>query len=203
MILHTIDGSPNGRKVRAVIAHLDAPVEVNVRPFKDVFAPEFGELNLNRMMPVLENGSFILNEANAIMQYLADISGDELLYPRDSRARADVARWMFWEAIHFNKACSALAFETLAKPNLGLGEPDQGLVARSQADLDRFAPVLEHHLKDKEFIVGYHLTIADYALLTFEKYRGETPFDWSPYPRINAYFDRIAESEAWKKVAAG
>lgn len=107
---------------------------------------------------------------------------------------------MFWESIHFNKACSALAFETLAKPRLGLGEPDHALVAQSQEDLNRFAPVLEHRMKDRQFVVGDTITIADYALATFEKYRGQTPFDWSPYPQLNAYFDRVANSDAWKKV---
>ncbi len=95
------------------------------------------------MSPTFIDGDFTLTELNAIMQYLAEKAGDESLFPREPRARADVVRWQFWETAHFNRAFGTLAFETFAKPRLGIGPTDDDLVRRAQESLERFAPVLD------------------------------------------------------------
>ena len=125
------------------------------------------------------------------MQYLADKAGGDALFPRDPRLRADVVRWQCWELAHFNRAFGTLAFEMVAKPQLNFGPADDALVGIAKADLGRFAPVLEAHLAGRQYVVGDGITIADYSLLPFEGYRGIVPFDWSPYPSINAYFDHV------------
>ena len=112
-----------------------------------------------------------------------------------------MVRWQCWELVHFNRAFGTLAFETVAKPQLNFGPADATLVATAQADLGRFAPVLEGHLAGRQYVVGDAITIADYSLLTFEGYRGKVPFDWAPYPRINAYFDRMRTVDAWVRTA--
>jgi glutathione S-transferase len=89
----------------------------------------------------------------------------------------------------------------VGKPRLNLGPADEALIARAQADLARFAPVLERHLAGRQYIVGDGLTIADYSMVPFEGYRKLVPFDWTAYPNINAYFDRIRASEAWQRTA--
>jgi len=203
MQLHTVAGSPNGHKVEAVISHLGLKVEIVHRDLAsgDLRSDAYLALNPNGMVPVLVDGAFTLSESNAIMQYLADVAGSDL-FPRDRQKRADVARWQFWELAHFNKAFSALAFETVAKPRLGLGVANTAVVELARTDLARFAPVLERHLAGRRYMVGDAITVADYAVITFESYRPHVPFDWRPYRHVNAYFDRLSQDEHWVRTTA-
>ncbi len=202
MELHTFKGSPNSRKVEAVIDHLGLEAAIVVHDFAggDLRRPNYLALNPNGKVPTLVDGDFVLWEANAIMQYLADKAGSDALFPRDPWSRADIVRWQCWEQAHFNRAFGALAFETVAKRLLDFGPADASLVAQAEADLARFAPVLEAHLASRDTMVGPGITIADYAMSTFEGYRDAVPFDWSAYPAINRAFDRMGQLGPWART---
>ena len=204
MKLHTAAGSPSGRKVRAVILHLKLDVQVQNYDFAkgELRAPEYLALNPNGSVPTLVDGDFVLWESNAIMQYLADKAGDEMLFPRDLRTRADVVRWQCWELAHFNKAFSTLAFETVAKARLNFGPADPRRVEVAKADLARYAPVLDAHVAHREYLVGRNITLADYSMLMLEGYRTLVPFDFSGYRNLNAYFDHVSKADAWQRSAA-
>ena len=203
MKLYTFVGSPNGRKVEAVINHLGLDIEIEYRDFfaGALRSPDFIALNPNAMVPTLVDGSFILWESNAIIQYLADKADSEELFPRDRQKRADITRWQFWEAVHFNKAFGTLAVEAVAKPKYKLGETNHALVEVARADLARFAPVLDQFLEGRRYLVEDRITIADYAVMKLESYRSSVPFDWSPFRNINTYFDRVAASDHWARTA--
>jgi glutathione S-transferase len=198
MKLHIVPGSPNSRKVEAVIHHLGLKVDIQQHNLfaGDLRKPSYLALNLNARVPTLEDGKLILWESNAIMQYLADQSGDEQLLPRDPRARADVTRWQCWELAHFNRPFGVLAFETVAKPRRGL-QTDSGAVTLAQAELARSAPVLDAHVEGRRYLVGGGVTLADYSMVTLESYRSLVPFDWSPYTHLNAYLDHVSLLEPW------
>jgi glutathione S-transferase len=38
-------------------------------------------------------------------------------------------------------------------------------------------------------------------MIPFESYRPAVPFDWSPYPNVNGYFDRMGEADHWVRTA--
>jgi len=204
MQLHTFIGSPNGRKVEATIDHLGLEVEFVDHDFigGGLRTAQYVALNPNGSVPTLVDGGLTLWESNAIMQYLADKAANDALFPRDPRRRADVVRWLCWEQAQFNRACGILAFETVAKPRLNFGPTNEALVAAAQVTLARFAPVLERQLDGRSCLLGDGITIADYAMVTFESYRTAVPFDWSPFRNINAYFDRVAGSVHWQRAVA-
>jgi len=201
--LHIVVGSPNSRKVQAMVNHLGLTIDIEYHDFfaGDLRAPSYLALNPNGMVPLLEDGSFTLWESNAIMQYLADIVGSDVLFPRDPRRRADVLRWQCWELAHFNKAFGILAFETVAKPAFDLGATNPALVEVVLSDLDRFAAVLDGHLAVRHHLVGEAITIADYSVIALEAFKEAVPFDWSPFPNLNAYFDRMRSVEHWARTA--
>jgi glutathione S-transferase len=204
MKLHTVAGSPNGRKVEAVIHHLGLDVEIQ---HHDLFSgelrdPPYVAINPNSKVPTLVDGSFTLWESTAIMQYLADKAGAESLFPRDAQVRADITRWQCWEIAHFNRAFGTLAFEVVAKARNNFGGRDEYLVRQAQEDLAQFAPVLDAHLEGREYLVGKTITLADYSMIPFEGYRSLLPFDWAPFKNVNAYFDRVRTADAWVRACA-
>jgi glutathione S-transferase len=199
MILHTFTGSPNGRKVQAVIFHLDLDVEIRHRELfnGELRGSEYLALNPNAKVPTLVDGDFTLWESAAIMQYLADKAGDSELFPRNPRARADITRWQCWEGAHFNAALGTLTWETLVKPKRNLGSPDPAVVDQARAALSRFAPVLNGHMDGRKFLVDDRLTLADYSVAALEPYVDLVPFDFTPFRHIHAYFNRMRQSEHW------
>jgi glutathione S-transferase len=211
MKLYTVVDSPNSRKVEAVINHvgnrLGGAVE---REYLDFFAgdlrqPAYLALNPNGMVPTLVDGDLVLWETTAIMQYLAEkataAGGDDALFPRDPVQRAEVVRWQAWDLAHYNRAFGVLSFETVAKPSFGLGPTNHALVEVMKQNLARFAPVLDAHMKGRSYVVGEGITLADYSLIHLEGFKEAVPFDWSPYPHLNAYYERMRKNEHWMKTA--
>ena len=200
MKLHNVPGSPNGHKVEAVIHHLGLVVEVQLHNLfnGDLRQAEFLALNANAKVPVLVDGDFKLWESAAIMQYLAMTAGDESLFPRDARSRADIVRWQCWETTYYNSALGTLAFETIAKPRNGAGPPDARKVDDAREQLARYAPVLDQHLEGRTFLLGETLTLADYSLASLEPYPSLVPFDFSPFRNIDAYYKRMRQDASWK-----
>jgi glutathione S-transferase len=199
MILHTVPGSPNGRRVEAVISHLGLSVEVRNYDFfaGELRHPDYLALNGNAKAPTLQDGDFVLWETTAIMQYLCEQAGDTELFPRSPRIRADITRWQCWEGLYFNAALGTLAFETVAKARRNLGPPDAVLVEQAQRTLQRFAPVLEAHLQDKTYMVTDHITLADYSMATFGSYAKKVPFDFSSCRNTLQYFERMEQVGHW------
>jgi glutathione S-transferase len=203
MKLYTVVGSPNCRKVEALIGHLGLAVE---REYLDFFSgdlrkPDYLALNPNGMVPTLADGGLVLWESNAILQYLADKAGADALFPRDPARRAEVVRWQNWELAHFNRAFGILSFETVAKPGFNLGPTNVPLAEEMKKSLARFAPVLDARMKGREYVAGDGLTIADYSMIHLEGSKGAVPFDWSPYPHLNDYFARMRKNEHWARTA--
>jgi glutathione S-transferase len=99
--------------------------------------PEFLRFNPNGRVPLLEDDGFYLWESHAIMQYLADRSPDQTLYPHDARARADINRWLFWSAYHFTPAVGFISTEKSFKE-------DGGWIRRSRCGRNSTWRVVAH-----------------------------------------------------------
>jgi glutathione S-transferase len=166
MRLHVFPPSPRATKVIALANHLGLQCELHtVDLFKgEQMSPEFAALNPNKRMPVLEDDGFVLWESNAILHYLASQKPASKLWPSDAKRQADVLRWLSWEGAHWTPACAPIIFERVVKKLAGLGDPDPAEVAKGETDFHKFAPVLNAHLKGRNWLVGDDLTIAEFAV---------------------------------------
>jgi glutathione S-transferase len=202
MKLLYVVGSPNCRKVHAVIDRLGVSVDFEYLDFfaGDLRSDDYAVVNPNAMVPTLIDGDFTLWESNAINIYLASRQPTSL-YPEEPRVRADIARWLCWELAHYNRALGALSFETVAKPTFLKMQPDAAVVEIARRDLQRFLPVLERHLRQTPYMVGDGVTLADYAVGHLEAFKPMVPFDWTAYPAVNAFYARIADDPHWAATA--
>jgi glutathione S-transferase len=199
MKLYVVPGSPNVRKCVAVVHHLDLPVAMVQLNFAagDLRAPEYQHVNPNALVPALEDGDLKLWESNAIMQYLASQRPNEL-FPADARARADIARWQFWECNHLNRAVAAISFENVFKPLFNLGVPDTAAIAQATEQFHRFAPVLETQLALRKFVVGDGPTLADYSIAGHFMYAQQAQLPLQQYGAIRAWYERMEQLPAWR-----
>jgi glutathione S-transferase len=161
-------------------------------------SPTFVALNPNHRVPVLDHDGFILWESFAIMQYLADTTPGQALYPLDPRARADVNRWMFWAAQDLAPGISVLNWEHSIKKLVGAGEADPAEVARGEGLVSAAATLLDAHLAGREWVCDSGLSLADFALAgpLADEARARLPI--GDLPNLQRWFGRIKALEAWK-----
>lgn len=94
MKIHADPITVNCKKVLAGLELIGAPYQlVHVDYFKGAQKEEpYISLNPNASVPAMVDGDFELWESNAILQYAADKMGNERVYPKDLRTRADINR---------------------------------------------------------------------------------------------------------------
>lgn len=194
--------SPNVRKVNAVIAHLDiSDIEhriVNLAKGEHQ-QPEFLAINPTGKLPALADDSgLLLWESNAICQFLCEREGDTPLYPREPRVRADIARWLFWEASSWSPAAGILTHENVRKPMLGVGEPDAARVQQGEALFRPLAALLDHQLANRKFLVGNAVTLADFVVGGAVTYLERGRFPTQDFAHLRAWWQRLNEIPAWK-----
>ncbi len=193
--------SSNSRRVVMTAQLLGVPLElIEVDLMDEGARRRLHEINPNGMVPVLEDGDLLLWESCAIMQYLADTSAEQTLYPQDARARADVSRWMFWAHQHFAPAIGVLTWEHAWKGMTGNGPAEPSEVARGEREVRKFAAVLDGHLAGREWLAGKSLSLADLAVAPPLMYReaGRLPLDG--LPNLAAWFARVQALAAWKQT---
>jgi glutathione S-transferase len=194
--------SSNSRRVRTTAIHLDVRLELVVVDLVkgEHKAPEYLQLNPNGKVPFLDDDGFHLWESHAIMQYLADRSPGQSLYPQDVRARADVNRWLFWSAYHFTPAAGFIIRERVSKQMVGgSGAPDPVEIERGEALLAAAARVFDAHLTGKQWIAQDKLTLADLAIAAPLMHTAAAQLPVIGYENMQAWFARVQALDAWKK----
>jgi len=194
--------SPNVRRVRLTAAVLGIPLEEHVIDFAkgEHKSPAYLAINPNGAVPTLVDGDFSLSESRAIMQYLAAQKPESGLLPRDEKARADVARWQFWDASHWSPALSTIAFEKILKGMMGMGAPDAAKIEENLKNFRRWGAVLNARLDGKPYVVGNALTIADLTLASSLMYAKQSEIPVAEFPHVEAWFGRITALDGWKQT---
>ena len=203
MKLYAFTLSPNCQKVIALAKEVKAPLEVvNVDVFKGATkTPEFLARNPNGKIPVLEDDGFFLWESNAILGYVAAKADRTDLAPTNPRERADVDRWLNWQAAHFSQAVGKVAFERVVKKLAGWGPPDEAAIAKGTAEFATYAKVLDESLEGKEHLCG-RLTIADFSVATYAAATENCGLDLGPYPNARKWLGRMLARESMRSTLA-
>ena len=167
----------NCRKALAGLDLIGAPFElVHVDYFSGEHRGEvYKQLNPNASLPTLVDGDFVLWESNAILAYAADKTGNTAVYPADIRTRADIHRWLLWEAAHWFPSCYVYLVEHCVKPLLQ-GTPDTAIIAAQDETFHKLAGILDARLAHSRWIAGDQPTIADIAVAA--------PAHLHPYQRL-------------------
>ncbi|MDQ0466614.1 glutathione S-transferase [Caulobacter ginsengisoli] len=183
--------SINVRKVAWTCAELGLPFEREDwgKGFASTQTPDFLALNPNAQVPVIIEGDRVLWESNTICRYLAAREGREDLLPAEPWARAQVERWMDWQATDLNMSWRYV-FPALARgepPN-----PDPVQIAEAAAKWNATMAILEDHLAaGGGYAVGGAFTLADIGLGLSANRWLRTPIEHPDLPAVLAYVERL------------
>lgn len=192
--------SSNARRVLMTAQHLGITLDLVLVDLSkgEQNTPEFLKLNPNHRVPVLEHDGFVLWESYAIMQYLADLTPGQTLYPVDPQARADVNRWLFWCGQDFMPGVAILNWENAIKPMFGIGPTDAAEVARGERLLTAAAKVLDDQLADADWICKNGPTLADFAIAAPLGSQDRAKFPVTQFANLQRWLKRVQSLAVWK-----
>ena len=199
MKLYSSAYSYNSRRCRAVITHLGLDVDIEE---VDLGAgahhqADFKAMNPNAKVPVLVDGDLVLWESLAILSYLSDVAGGALK-GSNAKEAADILRWSVWTVSRFNAASSVYLFENMVKPFFGLGEADADKLAQTAPEIEACYGILEAQLNAHDYLSSAGLSLADFALYPTFEHAGYIQLpDWSAYPNLSAWVNRMKELPAF------
>jgi glutathione S-transferase len=161
------------------------------KEFGKLNTPEYSAMNPNRLIPVLQHGSYTLWESNAIVRYLCASSPERGYYPENLQLRFDAERWMDWQQTTLNRA-SGPAFVQWIRTAPKQRNAD--VIAQSCTATKPLLDMLEAHLASSAFMVGNTLTMADFPIAC-EVHRWfnlpQPESDLAAYPAIARWYAQL------------
>jgi len=158
----------------------------------------FLKLNPQGRVPVLVDGSMVLSESNAILQYLAHKYRSPL-WPSEFSTQAETLKWLFWLSGNWNQTLGAFAHRRVILPHWGFGDHQ----ALSQGHMDSFHGLMgqiDQHLNDKPFLVGEDITIADISLGSYLMFTEEAQIPLESYGNVSRWHTLISDTNWWQKT---
>ena len=191
--------SPNGLKIAMMLEECGLPyriVEVDILRGAQ-FAPEFLRISPNNRIPAIvdtaaEGGPLSVFESGAILQYLAEKSGQ--LLPADPRGRYEVLQWLYWQVGGLGPmAGQAHHFRAFAAEVVPYG------IKRYTDEVNRLYGVMDRRLADRPYLAGEY-SIADIAcwpwIVPHER-QGQSLAD---FPHVRRWFEAIRERPAVRRA---
>jgi glutathione S-transferase len=193
--------SVNVQKVMWAVAELGLPHErIDAGgPFGKTDTPEFGAINPNRLVPVVDDNGFTLWESNACVRYLAQTYGPGTLAPSSSLDRARADQWMDWMLSSMYPEVITALFQQFVR--VTAGDRSAALVDAAAKRAGDKLNILEAQLTGKQFILGNTLTMADIAVGTLLYRYFTMPITRPSLPNVEAYYQRLTSRKAYQDHA--
>ena len=190
--------SQNVQKAMWVIGELGLDherIDVGGR-FGGLDTPEFGAMNPNRRVPVLEHDGAVIWESHSVVRYLAATFGRGWLWAEDPAERSLADRWMDWTAATLQPAFMDIFWGYYRTPE---AKRDWAIIRRGIDGCARLYGLLDRHLAGQPFVAGDHLTMGDIPVgATLYRYF-ELDLERPGLPNIEAYYARLQERPAYRQ----
>ena len=189
--------TPNGHKVHVMLEEcgLDyRAIPVNIGAGEQ-FAPEFLAISPNNKIPAIvdpdgpDGKPISLFESGAILLYLATKAGRFL--PEDVRGRYEVLEWLMFQMGSVGPMLGQTHHFRVYAP-----EKIPYAIERYTNETRRIYGVLDKRLHGRDWVAGGEYTIADIAVFPWLRSWQNQGIDWSEFPRLKSWFDRIAARPA-------
>ena len=186
--------SGHSYKVALALTLMGVPFEqrsVDLNLPREQRSADFRAASLFGEVPTLvDEDGLAVCQSNAILDHLARRHGT-----LDGATPAECVRvreWLFWEANRLAMSFPHLRYSRCFTP---AGDVLEGWwISRMQADVDR----LEAALRERDFLLGERLTIADVACCGYLFWTDQARVDLAPWPAIQAWLERLRSQPGWR-----
>ena len=189
--------SINVRKVLWTCAEIGLPYEQEQwgSGAQTTDTADFLALNPNGMVPVIVDEGVSLWESNSICRYLASKHQRTDLLPQEAMERAQVEKWMDWQATELNNAWR-YAFMALVRQSAAHRDPLA--LATSVSEWNRHMQLLDAQLAATgAYVNGATLNLADIVIgLSVHRWVA-APIDHAVLPAVSAYYERLSQRDGF------
>lgn len=151
-------------------------------------------------MPTIVDDDFVLCESKAILMYLPHKMGlckGRAFYPKCARQRALVHQRLLFDSVDFYSTISEIV-------GLALGSEPIMTVRHKAAIVSALNVMETQFLKDGDFFVGNHVTIADFAFCSSVAALIAIGFNINDdYPKIVEWYERMEVLKGFNELSAG
>jgi glutathione S-transferase len=180
-------GPTRSLRARWTLQELGVPFEsviVNLTAGEHI-SPEFLKINPAAKLPALVDGDNVITESVAIVLYLAEKYPEKKLAPTDIRGRAQLHRWLLFTVTELEQPLWRISRHTFLYPQDKRLPTD---IALARDDFASMAKVMEEHLRQRQFVVGDNVTVADFVLAYTLDWANEVEL-LEELPRLKAYME--------------
>ncbi len=161
--------------------------------------PAFLAINPAGKLPVLVDGVHSITESVAITLYLAEKYPDRNFVPTDLTLRTQLYRWLFFAATELEQPLWRISRHTALYPEESRLPAE---IPLARQDFTSMAVVLENHMSGRHFVVGEHVTVADFVLAYTLDWANEMQL-LATFPTLVTYMERMYERpKAPMRIAA-
>ena len=196
--------TPNGHKVHIMLEECGQRLGKDWHAHSvdigagDQFQPDFLKLSPNNKIPAMldshgPNGKpFSLFESGAILVYLASKFGKFM--PKSDAAKFETLQWLMFQMGGVGPMLGQAHHFRIYAP-----EKMDYAYDRYTNEAKRIYGVLDKQVQSRTFIAGNQYSIADIATFPWIRSWKNQGIDWSDYPALKDWFDRISERPAVKR----
>lgn len=164
--------------------------------FGGLDTPEYGAMNPNRRIPVLEDGDTILWESNAIVRYLSAKYGSGSLWAEDSATRAQADIWMDWMVTTLLPAMHPVFWGLIRTPE---AERNMAQIEAAAKQTGEAFKLLDRHLANRDFVTGGGFAMGDIPVGAACYRYHELPIERPDVPNVAAWYARLQDREAFRQ----
>ncbi|WP_417661296.1 glutathione S-transferase family protein [Pseudomonas sp.] len=185
MKLYDLDVSGNCYKVRLLASLANIELEIVAVDFLNGAHKKAPLLDLNPLgeLPILEDGTQIIRDSQAILVYLAGVYGGLAWWPAHAQGQAEIVQWLSFAA---NEVDHSLCAARLVQ-KFGV-ELDQSVALEKSKVTLAF---LDKHLEHNDWLAIGRPSIADCAVYPYVVLAPEGGVDLTPYTHIARWMSRV------------
>ena len=165
-----------------------------------VDTPAYLVENPNGTVPMIQDGDDTpLWESSAILRYLANSYGNELMWPADPAARAQVDKWMEWAKVNV-----VLNFTTpifLRVVRTPPSKQDPVAIKAALQNLNKYLDIAEARLGAFSYLAGRDFTMADiqFGHILYRYYTME--IERADHPNLQRYYKGLCKRPAYREYS--
>ena len=199
--LHCFSESGNAYKVALMLELCNADWEAKKVAFfaGETRGDEFRSMNVMGEVPVLihhrKDGDLTLTQSGVILHYLAKILGK--FGPQTDDEEREFLRWILFDNHKLTSYMATGRFMYRFQKKI-----DDPVTKFFLARADNAWKVLNQHLANREWVAADRPTIADLSLCGYMFWPDHIDADWSGYPNMTAWLERLKALPGWKMPEA-
>jgi glutathione S-transferase len=147
--------------------------------------PPLLDLNPLGQLPILEDGSHVVRDSQAILVYLAGVYGGLAWWPAHPQGQADIVQWLSFAANEIQH--SLCAARLVQKFGYTLDKAEALVKATGTLAL------LDKHLEQNDWLSMGRPTIAECAVYPYVALAPEGGIDLNPYGHIARWLKRVEQ----------